>query len=140
MTTRAVYLLLAEVAVADGTTHADEVEALLAAARGAGLADDDLAAIERAARTHAPVDVDVAQLDAEERRFVYAVAYWISRIDGEMSEAEDAVLGKLGKRLEIPDEPRMGIEAAVDAVAAMAPGERPERFDLGALRKLIADA
>ncbi len=139
MTTRDVFLLLAEVAVADGTTHADEVDALLRAARDAGLGEADLGEIAEAARTHRPVSVDLEHLTSEERRFVYGVAYWVSRIDGELSEAEDAVLGKLGKRLAIDDEPRMGIEGAVDAVAAMVPGERPERFDLGELRRLLRE-
>ena len=136
---RDVFLLLAEIAVADGTTHAAEVEALVRAAKAEGLDEADLAAIEAAANTHRAVDVKLDTLAVEDRLFVYAIAYWVSRIDDEMTDAEDAVLTKLGGRLALGDEARMGAEGLVDEVAAMAPGERPDKFDLAALRRALGD-
>lgn len=136
---RDVFLLLAEVAVADGTTHTAEVDALVRAARDEGLSEPDLAAIEAAANTHHAIDLDLAHLAEDDRRFVYAIAYWVSRIDDEMSEAEDAVLTKLGARLALADETRMELEGLVDEVAAGDAGHRPDRFDLRGLRDRLRD-
>jgi uncharacterized tellurite resistance protein B-like protein len=136
---RDVFVLLAEIAVADGTTHAHEVDALLHAARDEGLGEEDLRAIEAAAHHHEGAEAKCDHLTPEDRLFVYAIAYWVSRIDGEMSEAEDAVLTRLGVRLALADEARMAAEGLVDEVAAMTVGKRPERFDLRRLKDAIGE-
>ena len=136
---REVFVLLAEIAVADGTTHQDEVDALLHAARDEGLGDDDLQVIEAAAHHHEGAGATCDHLAPPDRLFVYAVAYWVSRIDGEMSEAEDAVLTRLGARLALADDARMAAEGLVDEVAAMTVGARPERFDLRRLRGALGE-
>lgn len=136
---RDVFILLAEIAVADGTTHQDEVDALLHAARDEGLGDDDLKAIEAAAHHHEGAGAKCDHLSPDDRLFAYAIAYWVSRIDGEMTEEEDAVLTRLGVRLAIADDVRMAAEGLVDEVAAMTVGTRPERFDLRKLRAAIGD-
>jgi len=132
-----VFVALAAVAGADGTITDDERVALERAARRQGVDDAGLAAIDAAAR--AGIDaVDLSAVAESERLFVYAMAYWMSRIDGDLTEDEDAVLTRLGQKLSIADEPRMNTEAAVDEVAALPAGSRPDRFDLDRLRELLA--
>jgi len=130
-----VFFALAAVAGADGTIDEAERVALERAAESHGV---EAAAI--AAAAHGGVDgLDLSAIEASERLFVYAMAYWMSRIDGDLTEDEDAVLARLGQKLALADEPRMNAEAAVDEVAALPAGSRPDRFDLDRLHALLAE-
>jgi uncharacterized membrane protein YebE (DUF533 family) len=133
-----VFVALAAVAGADGKVDPDEVAALERAARENGVDDAGLAAIHASARSGVDA-VDLSGVAEGERLFVYAMAYWMSRIDGDLSEDEDAVLARLGQKLGLADEPRMNAEAAVDEVAALPAGARPDRFDLDRLRVLLTE-
>lgn len=130
-----IFVALAAVAGADGHIDDDERVALERAAAAHGV---DAAAIASAARGGLDA-LDASSVAANERLFVYAMAYWMSRIDGELTEAEDAVLARLGQKLSLADEPRMNAEAAVDEVAAFPAGSRPDKFDLDRLRALLAE-
>ena len=133
-----VFVALAAIAGADGKIDEDERVALERAARRHGVDDAGLAQIDAAAR--AGIDaVDLSAVAESERLFVYAMAYWMSRIDGDLTEDEDAVLARLGQKLALADEPRMNAEAAVDEVAALPAGARPERFDLERLHALLSE-
>jgi tellurite resistance protein len=129
-----VFVVLAAVASADGKIDPDELVALERAAQTHGA---DLASI-RAAAAKGVDALDLSNVAASERLFVYAMAYWMSRLDGDLTEDEDAVLLRLGQKLALADEPRMNAEAAVDEVAAMPAGSRPDRFDLEKLHSLLA--
>jgi uncharacterized membrane protein YebE (DUF533 family) len=131
------FMVLAAVASADGNIDADELRALERAARDHGIDDAGVRSMTDAARGGL-ASLDLTRTAEGERTFVYAMAYWMSRLDGDMSETEDAVLTTLGKKLALEDAARMGAEAAVDEVAAMPEGDRPERFDLERLRALLA--
>jgi len=128
-----VFVALAAVAGADGKIDDDERVALERAALSRGV---DASAIAEAARSGVDA-LDFSTVEASERLFVYAMAYWMSRIDGDLTEAEDAVLARLGQKLALADEPRMNAEAAVDEVAALPFGSRPDRFDLDRLHALL---
>ena len=130
-----VFFALAAVASADGKIDEDERVALERAARAHGV---DVAAIATAAKGGVDA-LDLSGVPASERLFVYAMAYWMSRIDGDLTEDEDAVLARLGQKLSLAGEPRMNAEAAVDEVAALPAGSRPDRFDLDRLRTLILE-
>lgn len=130
-----VFVVLAAIAGADGKIDDDERVALERAALSRGL---DAAAIAEAARGGIDA-IDLSSVAASERLFVYAMAYWMSRIDGDLTEDEDAVLARLGKKLSLADEPRMNAEAAVDEVAALPAGARPDKFDLDRLHALLAE-
>jgi tellurite resistance protein len=135
-----IFTVLAAVASADGKVDAAESAALERAARDAGLGDDALSKM-RAATTRGldALDASIASnLAPSERTFVYALAYWMSRVDGEMSEEEDAVLARLGALLALGDAVRMNAEAAVDEVAALPEGTRPARFDFARLRSTLS--
>lgn len=131
-----IFIVLAAVAGADGKVDADEAATLERAARDAGLDDAAIASMHSA--SNAGLDaLDATHIPAADRTFVYALAYWMSRVDGEMSEEEDAVLARLGAKLALADETRMNAEAAVDEVAALPDGDRPARFDIVRLRQVL---
>jgi tellurite resistance protein len=134
-----VFLALAAVAWADGQLDPDEADAIVRAAVDEGLTLEEIAAIEGATKTRVDLGVvDRAGLSKEDRLFVYAVACWIARLDGKVTPEESDALTKLGERLGIPERPRVGAEAVAREVAEMPEGDRPARYDLQALRRIIA--
>jgi uncharacterized membrane protein YebE (DUF533 family) len=119
-----VFLALVAIANADAKVDKGEVVALMDAAKIAGLGSEEIAVVRAAANAKLTIEkLEVAHLGREDRLFVYAMAYGITRADGEMSESEDALLTALGKRLELSDRSRMDLEALVDEVAAREPGK-----------------
>lgn len=136
---RDVYIALAAVGWADGKLDQEEADAIVRTALEEGLDLPEIAEIEEA--TKQPVDlgvIDRKQLSKEDRLFVYAVACWLTRLDGEMSAGEMRALSSLGEALKIPEKPR----AIVDAIAqeiALRGDDRPSRYDLIGLRHAIGD-
>jgi uncharacterized membrane protein YebE (DUF533 family) len=136
---RDVYLALAAVGWADGKLDQDEADAIVRAALEEGLELAEITEIEAA--TKAPIDLGVVErknLSKEDRLYVYGVAAWIARMDGVVSDAEKAALKKLGDELKVPDRPREIVDRIVEDVAAQS-GDRPARYDLGALRTIIGE-
>jgi uncharacterized tellurite resistance protein B-like protein len=125
---KSVFVALSSVIGADGKVHEAETSELLRAAEHEGLTKEDLQAVQAASLS----PLDPGTLDHDERLFVYAIAYWLARVDGEMTEAEDKVITGIGKQLELADGERMGAEGLVDEIAATA-----KSFDLTRLRKTI---
>jgi uncharacterized membrane protein YebE (DUF533 family) len=135
-----VFIALAAVAWADGKVDPDEADAIVRAAVEEGLSIEEITAIEEA--TKEPIDlgvIDRSGLSKEDRLFVYAVACWIARMDGQVSEAETDALAKLGERLGIPERPRVHAEALVRQVADLPSGDRPAMYDLARLRQLLGE-
>lgn len=135
-----VFLALAAIAWADGKLDADEADAIVRAAVDEGLELEEIAAIEQA--TQAKIDlgfVDRSAMTKTDRLFVFAVACWIARMDGTVTSDESAALAALGERLGLPERPRAAAESVARDVAEMPEGDRPSRYDLGAVRRLIAD-
>jgi uncharacterized membrane protein YebE (DUF533 family) len=133
-----VFLALAAVAWADGKLDPDEADAIVRAAVDEGLTLEEIGAIEAATKDKIDLGVvDRAGLSKEDRLFVYAVACWIARLDGRVTPEETDALTKLGERLGVPERPRVGAEAIAREVAEMPEGDRPPRYDLQALRRLI---
>jgi uncharacterized membrane protein YebE (DUF533 family) len=135
-----IFVALAAVAWADGELDADEADAIVRAAAEEGLDIDEIGAIEEATRTRVDLGVvDRAGMSKEDRLFVYAVACWIARLDGRVTDAESAALAKLGESLGIPERPRMHAEATAREIAELPDGDRPARYDLAALRRTIGE-
>jgi uncharacterized membrane protein YebE (DUF533 family) len=135
-----VFLALAAIAWADGAIDSDEADAIVRAAVDAGLPLEDVAAVEQTARERVDLGVvDRAGLSREDRVFVYAVACWIARLDGRVTDEESDALGRLGERLGIPERVRGRAEAVARAVALMPEGDRPARYDLAALRRMLGE-
>jgi uncharacterized membrane protein YebE (DUF533 family) len=136
---RDVYIALAAVGWADGHLDQEEADAIVRTALEEGLDIDEIAEIEEATKN--PVDIGVIDrknLSKEDRLFVYGVASWITRLDGVVTEAEQGALQKLGDALKVPEKPR----ALVDGIAqdvANASDDRPDRYDLLALRRIISE-
>lgn len=137
---RDVYLALAAIGWADGNLDGEEADAIVRTAAEEGLPFEEIAEIEEA--TKKPVDlgiIDRRNMTKEDRLFVYAVASWMTRLDGQVTDGELQGLAKLGDALKIPEKPRSHADAIAQEVAAMPEGDRPARYDLKALRTVIGE-
>lgn len=137
---RDVYIALAAVGWADGTLDEEEADAIVRTALEEGLELEEIQEIEEA--TKKPIDIGVIDrknLSKEDRLFVYAVAAWMTRLDGRQSSEETEALTKLGAVLKIPDGPRVHADGIAQEVALLEEGDRPARYDLAALRRIIGE-
>jgi uncharacterized membrane protein YebE (DUF533 family) len=136
---RDVYIALAAVGWADGKLDQDEADAIVRTALEEGLDIDEIAEIEEATKN--PVDIGVIDrknLSKEDRLFVYGVASWMTRLDGVVTESEQVALGKLGDALKVPEKPRQLVDGIAQDVANLS-DDRPSRYDLLALRRIIGE-
>ena len=136
---RDVYIALAAVGWADGKLDQEEADAIVRTALEEGLDLDEIAEIEEATKN--PVDIGVVDrknLSKEDRLFVYGVASWITRLDGLVTEGEQAALAKLGDALKVPEKPRRLVDGIAQDVANLS-DDRPSRYDLVALRRIIGE-
>jgi uncharacterized membrane protein YebE (DUF533 family) len=137
---RDIFLALAAIAWADGKLDPDEADAIVRAAVEAGLDLEEIEAIEAATRERIDLGaVDRAPLSKEDRLFVYAIACWIARLDGTVTDEEAEALATLGERLGVPEKPRAHAESIAREVAALPEGDRPSRYDLLRLRTTIGE-
>jgi uncharacterized membrane protein YebE (DUF533 family) len=137
---RDIFLALAAIAWADGRLDADEADAIVRAAVEAGLDLPAIEEIETATRERIDLGtVDRSTLSKQDRLFVYALACWIARLDGEVTEEESAALGTLGERLGVPERPRAHAEAIAREIATLPEGDRPARYDIVQLRETIGE-
>jgi uncharacterized membrane protein YebE (DUF533 family) len=137
---RDVFIALAAIGWADGTLDAEEADAIVRAALEEGLELEEIAEIEAA--TKSPVDIGVidrANMTKEDRLFVYAVATWMTRLDGEVSDEETEALGKLGDALKVPEGPRNAAGKVAIEIAESTGEESVTRYDLVGLRKIISE-
>lgn len=137
---RDVFVALAAIGWADGKLDPEEADAIVRTALEEGLDLDEIAEIDRA--TRAPVDLSVldrGKLDKADRLFVYAVASWMIRLDGEVDGAELEALRRLGDLLKLPDRPREHADMIALEIAELPEGDRPSRYDLPALRRTIQE-
>jgi uncharacterized tellurite resistance protein B-like protein len=135
-----VFVALAAIAWADGKLDSDEADAIVRAAAEEGLSLDEIAAIDEATKQRVDLaQVDRAGMSKEDRLFVYAVASWIARMDGEVTAEENDAMAKLGETLGIPERARVQAEAIAREVAGMPEGDRPARYDLIAVRRILGE-
>lgn len=137
---RDVYLALAAVGWADGQLDSEEADAIVRTAAEEGLPLEAIAEIEAA--TKKPLDIgviDCSGMSKEDRLFVYAVASWMTRLDGLVTETEQSALKSLGDALKIPEPPRKQADAIAQDVAMMPEGDRPDRFDLRKVRQILGE-
>ncbi len=135
---RDVYLALAAVGWSDGTLDPEEADAIVRTALEEGLELDAIQEIEEA--TKKPIElgvVDRLNMSKSDRLYVYAVASWITRLDGVVTVEEEETLAKLGAALGIPEAPRKHADAILQEIATQ--GDRPARFDLLALRATLEE-
>jgi uncharacterized membrane protein YebE (DUF533 family) len=133
-----VFVALAAIGWADGTLDPDEADAIVRAAVDEGLELEEIAAIEEATRKPTALGaIDKGALSKDDRVFVYAIACWIARLDGKVTDAESGALAQLGEALEIAERRRANAEKRATEVAALPDGDRPDRYDLAKLRTLL---
>jgi uncharacterized membrane protein YebE (DUF533 family) len=133
-----VFVALAAIGWADGSLDPDEADAIVRAAVDEGLELEEIAQIEEATRKRIPLGkIDKAHLSKDDRLFVYAIACWIARLDGKVTDEESGALAGLGEQLEVPERRRAHAEKRAAEVAALPEGDRPDRYDLDKLRSLL---
>jgi uncharacterized membrane protein YebE (DUF533 family) len=137
---RDVFIALAAIGWADGTLEPDEADAIVRAAIDEGIELDAITGIEEATKTKVELGIiDRSTMSKEDRLYVYGLACWIAHMDGKVTDAETALLGKLGERLGVPERPRANVELIVKDVAALPEGDRPAQYDLSAMRRIIGE-
>lgn len=137
---RDVYLALAAVGWADGSLDPEEADAIVRTALEEGLELDAVQEIEEATKKKIDLGViDRLTMSKADRLYVYAVASWITRLDGVVTEEEEKVLAKLATALGIPETPRKHADAVLQEIAVLPQGDRPARFDLLALRSTLEE-
>ena len=128
------FLALAAVAWADGRLAPDEASALLRAAKEHGVEGTDLATIERATKERVTLaDVASDALTPFEAAVTYGLASWLARIDGVVKPEEHEGLLALAKHLGLAPKARDAAAAAAFDVAMLKSGDRPAKYDFGAL-------
>lgn len=133
---RDVYMALAAVGWADGQLTPEAADAIVRTALEEGLDVEEVAAIEEATQNKiGMVEIDRMDMTKADRLYVYAVASWIATLDGPVSSRGESALTTLGDALGIPEAPRQHADSIMREVADLA--DRPERFDLIALRKTL---
>jgi uncharacterized membrane protein YebE (DUF533 family) len=133
---REVFVLLAAVARADGQLDDEEIDAIARAALDEGLDLAEVEAIERSIRDGVEInDVDVHKLSARDRLYAYAVASWVSLVDGARTEREDAALFSLAFVLRLTPRGRQEADEVVRELFERPDGSKLARFDLKGLRE-----
>ena len=116
---RDVFIALAAIGWADGKLDEEEADAIVRTAVEEGLAIEEIEEIESA--TKSPVDIGVidrSSMTKADRLFVYAVAAWMTRLDGTRDDKEIEALDKLGDALKIPPSPRAHADAIAEEIAS----------------------
>ncbi|MFO0549078.1 MAG: DUF533 domain-containing protein [Polyangiaceae bacterium] len=137
---RDVFIALAAIGWADGKLDENEADAIVRTAVEEGLDLDEIAEIEAATKSPVELDtIDRAGMSKADRLFVYAVAAWMTRLDGKRDDEEVAALDQLGTLLKIPEKPRQHADAIARELEELADGKEVSFFDLPKLRSTIAE-
>jgi hypothetical protein len=128
------FLVLAAIGWGDGSMQRKEAAGLLRAAREAGLSATDVEAVERAAKTRIELaDVEIDSLSEWQKLLTYALAAWITQVDGVVSLSESQAMAALGDRLGLAEAIRKRAAAAANDIACLPGGGKPELYDLQGL-------
>ena len=136
---RDVFLALAAIGWADGKLDQEEADAIVRTAVEEGLEIEEIEEIEKA--TKEPLDIgtiDRSNMSKADRLFVYAVAAWMTRLDGKRDEKEVDALAKLGEALKIPAKPREHADAIAEEIAEGGSGQ-VYVYDLPRLRNTLRE-
>lgn len=133
------FMAIVAVAWADGRMSRDEAAGLIRAAKACGLSDEDVAAIEHAAKESGAKldDFDPSGLSGWQRALTYAVAAWLARLDGVVDANERESLKLLGKALDLPPHKLVSASSAAFDVACLPGGHRPDKYDFAELEKRL---
>ena len=133
-----VFLALATVAWANGDLSADERAGILSAARSAGYSEEELAVLSKAIETPRELSsLALQRLSALDRVFAYAAAEWLARLEGNVGQKEAAALKALGDYLKMSETVRANARKAVQDIAKLPTGAKPDRYDFVKLRDVL---
>jgi uncharacterized membrane protein YebE (DUF533 family) len=134
-----VFIALAAIGWADGNLDPEEARTIVGAAQSEGLDPESLRWIEQATRQPVTLEqfLGASAMGKDDRLFVYAMACWIARVDGEVTQREVATLQHLASLLGVSERLRRSAEGLVQEIAAS--GTRVARYDLGWMRQVITD-
>lgn len=134
-----VFLAIATVAWANGDLSADERAGILSAARSAGYSDQDLALLGRGIEMRRELSsLSLHRMSAQDRVFAYAASEWLARLEGgQVGPSEAAALKALGDFLLVSEDVRAKALEAVQEIAALPTGNRPDRYDFVKLREVL---
>ncbi len=134
------FLAITAVAWADGRMRKEEIAGLMRAAKSSGLDDEELMAIQRAAKEGVTLDqVELGVMNRWERALTFAFANWLAKLDGIVNAEELATLRALGDRLDLESARLQAARSAVFDIAALPDGNRPDRFDFTLLEERLAE-
>ncbi len=141
LTERALFvelIALAAVAWADGKIDEDEADAIVRTALEEGLEIDEISEIEKAVQEPGAIgEIDIKALSKADRLFVYAVATWVARVDGQLSPEEITALNRLAEVLKIPAIPRERADRIALEVGKLSESNKPAFFNLPKLRRTL---
>lgn len=137
---RDVFIALAAIGWADGRLDPDEADAIVRTAMEEGLDLEEIGEIDEATKKRVELNViDRSNMSKADRLFVYAIASWMTRLDGVVAVQEQLALDHLGETLKIPKAPREHADAIAQEIAELPEGDRPDRYDLRRLRDTIQE-
>jgi hypothetical protein len=132
--TRESLLAITSVARADGMLRQNEAAAVRHAAESCGLVGDDLAAVDAAAREGVALEtIDLGGLSGWEKALTYAIACWLSRVDGVVNADELKHLRQLRTQLGLPKAQLDAAASAAFDVACLPGTQRPDKYDFAEL-------
>jgi uncharacterized membrane protein YebE (DUF533 family) len=133
-----VFLALATVAWANGDLSADERAGILGAARSAGYSEQELTVLSTAIETPRELSsLSLHRLSALDRLFAYAAAEWLARLEGNVGHKEAAAIKALGDGLKLSETVRTHARQAVQEIAKLPTGDKPDRYDFVKLREAL---
>jgi uncharacterized membrane protein YebE (DUF533 family) len=130
-------LALAAIAWADGQLGQQEAEGIRSAAQQLSLTAEDTAALEQALTRPISLDeVETVRMARLTRLFTYAVACWVTTLDGLISAPEQTALDQLGDRLGLSSIARDRARTVAESLALST--AKAERYDLVKLRATLS--
>lgn len=130
------FLALCALGWVDGSLQKVEATGLLRAAKEAGLEGKDLEEIEAATKQRTSLEgVDLGGMNQWDQVLTYALAAWVSQVDGVVSTRETDMLRELGEKLGLGEGLRKRAATAANDIACLPGGGRPDKYDF---TKLVA--
>ena len=134
---RDVYLALAAVAWSDGFLDDEDSEAIIRVAEADGQPSEALSQIRSEISRRIPLtSVAADSLGLDDRMFVYAVATWMTHLDGAVSRSEGRALAEVASSLHLSAE--QCEQAHRTALEVAESGKRPKDYDLVLLRQRLS--
>ena len=132
------FLAVAAVAHADGRLTREEGAGLTRAAKECGLSEEACQSLAAAVEKGVELDeIDLGELSGWERGLTYALATFITQVDGSLHAEEREALSRLGERLGLPEAKLKAAASAAFDIACLPGGHRPDKYDFAGLAERL---